>query len=167
MDDNLLFGADVSDIIGNPLVRSTQGFVQHGHVSVFTHTVMVAHYSARLARAWHIKCDIGSLIRGALLHDFFLYDWHTVKVAEIGGLHGYRHPVIAAENARKHFKISDKEYKIILSHMWPLTITRIPTSKEGWLICLIDKYCSILETLRFPVYSNEEVLGKLGITTSE
>ncbi len=131
---------------------------QHGSVSVFTHCIMVAKYSFLLNEIFDLKCDAKSLVRGALLHDYFLYDWHKIpeEVAK-EGLHGFKHPVIAAKNARQSFDISPKEYGIIICHMWPLTFTRVPFNREGWIVCCVDKYCSLLETFGIQPYSNEEV----------
>lgn len=136
---------------------STKKFVQHAKISVFTHTVMVARYSVRFAERLRIKCDMKALVRGALLHDFFLYDWHRTKAKEIGGLHGFIHPVIAEKNASEHFELSKREKDVIIRHMWPLTITRIPINKEGWIVSLIDKHCSLMETLRLARYDDESV----------
>jgi hypothetical protein len=33
--------------------------------------------------------------------------------------HSFIHPVAAAENAFKYFDISEKEYSLIRTHMWP------------------------------------------------
>lgn len=131
---------------------------QHGDISVFTHCLMVAKYSYILNELFDLGCDVGALIRGALLHDFFLYDWHHIpeKIAK-EGLHGFKHPVLAAKNARKEFGITPKEYGVIICHMWPLTFTRVPFNREGWIVCCVDKYCSLLETLGVQPYSNTQV----------
>ena len=82
-------------------------------------------------------------LRGALLHDYFLYDWHTPGAAQ--GLHGLTHPKAALKNAREDFDLTATEEDIILHHMFPLTPCP-PASREGWLVCLADKYCALKET---------------------
>jgi uncharacterized protein len=85
-------------------------------------------------------------VRGALLHDFFLYDWHIPDKTR--RWHGFTHPRIALENAKKYFKLNEKEKDIILNHMWPLTV-KFPRSREAFIVCIADKICSIIETLEF------------------
>lgn len=46
-------------------------FVQHGDTTVLLHCVAVAYFSLWLVKFLHIRCNEKSLIRGALLHDFF------------------------------------------------------------------------------------------------
>lgn len=158
MNVNSAFKAYAGSILKDSKMLSSSRNVQHGNISVLTHSVMVAKYSLFLNYLFDLHCDARALVRGALLHDFFLYDWHNIP-EDIArqGLHGFNHPMIAAENARKVFNISPKEYSIIVTHMWPLTFTRVPFNREGWLVCMVDKFCSILETLRIEPYSNQTV----------
>ena len=77
------------------------------------------------------------------MHDYFLYDWHSNPSVS---WHGYRHPRIALENAEKDVFLNKKEKNMILRHMFPLTPVP-PVHKEGWIICLADKLCSVRETV--------------------
>ena len=45
-------------------------------ISVYEHCVRVAVMSLVIAELFKITVDRRSLIVGALLHDYFLYDWH-------------------------------------------------------------------------------------------
>lgn len=81
--------------------------------------------------------DEASLVKGAFLHDFYLYDWHNCS--NITHWHGFKHPRIARYNAEVVFALTDKEKDIIQSHMWPLTPTDIPHSREAALVCMADK----------------------------
>ena len=120
-------------------------YFQHGRTSVYAHSVRVAACSLKLSRALRLKTDRRALVRGALLHDYFLYDWH-----ESGGghrLHGYFHPGRALRNARQDYVLSPREENIIHRHMFPLT-PMPPTTREAWLVCLADKYCAAAETMQ-------------------
>lgn len=148
-----------SDILASPEVLKSRDCVQHGNISVYTHCVMVTKYALLLAKRFGIRCNLRTLVRGALLHDFFMYDWHWKKMPDEvkrKGLHGFTHPGTAAKNAKRYFNVSRKVYDAINCHMWPLTLTRLPNSTEAWLLCIADKYCSALETLRIQPYSDSE-----------
>ena len=123
-------------------------FVQHGDVSVYEHVVAVAVESCRMADALArhgIAVDRPSLVRGALLHDYFLYDWHDKYSHE--KLHGFHHPNVALENASREYQLTPRERDIIRKHMWPLTLFHIPCCREAWVVTTADKYCSLKETL--------------------
>ncbi|MCL1831764.1 MAG: HD domain-containing protein [Oscillospiraceae bacterium] len=140
---------DIAEILGDEYMKKSQEYVQHGDVSVFSHSVAVAEYSCRLARKLRLRVDFRSLVRGALLHDYFRYDWHD----DWDLLHGFKHPRIALENARELFGLNARECNIIRKHMWPMTVLNIPTCREAWLVCLIDKYCTVLETFKIYKYN--------------
>ena len=123
-----------------------KNYKQHGK---WEHSRNVAYRSfmlaKRLEKRYNIQFNYDDLIVGAYLHDFFLYDWHEKNKAH--RWHGFSHPKTAAKNAKKMFDISESEQKIIESHMWPLTITKLPKSKEALLVCMVDKYSAIIETV--------------------
>ena len=119
-------------------------YMQHGAVTVYEHSVRVADFSLAVSRMLGLNVDEKSLIRGALLHDYFLYDWHEKDISH--RLHGFRHPKRALRNAREDYALNPVEENIILRHMFPLTL-HPPAYKESWLVCLADKYCAAAETL--------------------
>ena len=104
-------------------MKYTQKYMQHSDISVYKHCISVAYTSVELADrlAWNVNRR--ELIRGALLHDYFLYDWHE-----------------------KNFKLTIREENIILRHMFPLNVVP-PMCKEAWLVCLADKICASKETV--------------------
>ena len=128
-------------------LRRMEKFTQHGDTSCLLHTIAVAYYS--------IKID---LIRGALLHDYFLYDWHDGEKER--RIHGFTHPMTALRNADRDFDLTDTERDIIKKHMFPLTVIP-PTCREGWIVCLADKYCSLYETFKKEAYRkiNTKITG--------
>ena len=145
------FNGMIADLKRDQLVQSMRQFVQHGHTSTYAHCLGVAALSFRIARWLPCRIDERSLLRGSLLHDFYLYDWH--KRSSFRGLrrlfemHGFAHPGSACVNAERCFAITRKEQNIISSHMWPLTFRHVPTCREAVIVCLADKYCAVLESM--------------------
>lgn len=125
----------------------TRGFIQHGDVTVYAHVLSVARASLSaadvLARAG-VRIDRASLLRGALLHDYFLYDWHDPDPSH--RLHGFRHPFFALARAEEDFDLTPRERNIIVRHMFPL-VPIPPTCREAWIVCLADKWCALRETV--------------------
>ena len=142
-----LIKAEGNDILHSRNHKSTRKAIQHGNVSVRRHAINVARYSLLINEKLRIKCNKRDLIRGALLHDYFLYDWHDKDHISPLRLHGFFHPGIALRNAEKEYRLSTKEKDIIRKHMWPLTIVP-PKCREAWVVSMADKYCSLMETLR-------------------
>lgn len=136
----------LDELCNNPNVKQMDSYMQHGNVTTYEHCVRVAGMSERINRMLKLHCNEDVLIRGAMLHDFYLYDWHNKDGGE-HTLHGFIHADRAVKNAKKYFKIGKEEEQIIYSHMWPLNITRIPRSKEAWVVCIADKIVSAQETV--------------------
>ena len=127
-------------------VQKMKDFIQHGRVSTLEHCENVARLSYEIDRHLSLDSDINVLMTGAMLHDFYLYDWHE------GGdgshyLHGFTHAERACENAERLFGIDGKTAHVIYCHMWPLNPERIPMSREAWIVCIADKLVSLHESL--------------------
>ena len=133
-----------ADVVKSAGMQEEKSYMQHGAVSVFHHSLAVACLSIFLARRLRLHVDEQALIRGALLHDYFLYDWH--EKGGHHGLHGFTHGMQAMRNAARDYRIGPLEKNIIARHMFPLTPIP-PKYKEAWLVCLADKYCAAVETI--------------------
>ena len=135
-----------TDILKSDNFLRSEKYIQHGNVSVMRHSISVAKYSLLFAKHLGVQCNKRDLIRGALLHDYFLYDWHSKEHGGLRNLHGFYHPGIALKNAKKEYRLNGRQSDIIKKHMWPLTVVP-PRCREAWIVTMADKYCSLMETL--------------------
>ena len=135
-----------SDILRSDNMLMTTKFIQHGEVSVYAHSLMVATSCLKFADKMHIKVDRCSLVRGALLHDYFLYDWH--ESPKKCRPHGFTHAKTALMNAKRDFEINEIEAEMIYCHMFPMNILRVPKHRESIILCLADKAVSSYETIK-------------------
>lgn len=82
-----------------------------------------------------------------MLHDLFLYDWHTHAKETGQRFHGLTHPKTALNHACRLFPLNDIERcdpgAYVASHIFS-----IPHTKEGWIITLTDKYCGAFESMK-------------------
>ena len=136
-----------SDILKSENFRSTKNYIQHGTMPVHRHSIDVAEKSIAISKFLRIPCNEREMVRGALLHDYFLYDWHDKSRENYQRLHGFYHPGIALRNASMEYELTLREKDIIKKHMWPLTVVP-PLCREAWIVTTADKYCSLLETLK-------------------
>lgn len=135
------------DIINSDNFRSTRKHIQHGTMTVHNHCMDVARCSLLLNKRLGLRCNRCDLVRGSLLHDYFLYDWHDKEyLSQRKRWHGFRHPKIALQNAEKEYELNDTQREIIRKHMWPLSVVP-PTCREAWVVTAADKYCSFMETV--------------------
>jgi uncharacterized protein len=144
MKNEALFYEYAGDILDHELFLKNKGLISHGSISIYTHCMEVAMLAFSMVEDSQ-KIDIRSVVRAALLHDFFLYEWHVPGKRYI--LHGWVHAKIAAKNAQKIFGISDKEFSCIRTHMWPWTLFHWPKCREGWIVTLADKIIALKETV--------------------
>ena len=132
------------DILDSKSIQIQKQCLQHGKRTVFEHSLAVALMCLTINEFLHLKLNERRLIRGALLHDYFLYDWHVKDKSH--RLHGFRHPYFALENARKEYELDPVLEDMIVKHMFPL-IPIPPKYKESWVLCRADKICASKETI--------------------
>ena len=146
-DDAKAFREALGSLLEDKRVSKMKNYTQHGSITTYDHCRKVARLSQKINRRLHLKADEEALLQGAMLHDYFLYDWHENHRDE-NGWHGFSHAETALRNAREDFDIDPQVAHIIQSHMWPLNITRIPRTREAWIVCFADKIVSGWETLQ-------------------
>ncbi len=131
-------------------------YKQHGSISIYEHSIAVAYMSCWIACKLRFNVDYAALVRGALLHDYFLYDWHDRSREH--RLHAFSHPQKALQNACEDFELTPKEENIILRHMFPVTLIP-PCCTESWIVCVADKFCALKETLRMNDIQQKKYIG--------
>lgn len=139
----------IKDITQNSSVISLREHVQHMRTSRYEHCYHVAFYTYAICK--RLGLDYISAARGAMLHDFYFYNWRNKGVEGQKKFHAYRHPRIALNNASENFELNDVEKDIIVKHMWPLTV-RLPRYAESYIVTFVDKYCATKEFFAFLKY---------------
>ena len=140
------FYKSIQDLAEHPVVLDMTKYPQHGKTNCYKHCLRVAYCNYCLCKMFHL--DARSAARAGMIHDLFLYDWHTHAAQTGERFHGLKHPEKAYRNAKKYFPLNQIEVDIIRTHMWPVTFRTFPRTREGWVTTLTDKYCSLLETGR-------------------
>ncbi len=137
----------VSDIVANEEYQKLKEYTHHFSNTRYQHCLNVAWYTYLWCRQANLNYT--SAARGAMLHDFYLYD-HRQGEQPIPGRHSDIHPMAALANAEKYFDVDPVMRDCIMNHMFPTSFT-VPATKEGLIVTLADKYCASLELSAIPV----------------
>ena len=141
---NKEFKEIIKELIQNETVQSMKKYIQHCNTNCYDHCYKVSYYCYKISKKYN--WDYKSAARGAMLHDLFLYNWREKNGRK--GLHAFTHGKTSCENACNLFQLNEKEKNMIIRHMFPVTIVP-PKSKEGMLLTIVDKYCTILEFCKY------------------
>lgn len=114
--------------------------LKHHNTTRLIHSLNVTLCCYKFAKKLNINIDYKSLIRGCLLHDFYLYEQKGCPSKEN---HLFYHPKEAIKNAKEFFEVNEIEEEIILKHMFPFA--SFPKYKETWIIIVCDKHCAVME----------------------
>lgn len=120
--------------------KKLRNYRHHNNTSTYHHSIGVAYFSVWLMRCFKIKCDTKTMIYGALLHDYYLYNHNENETP----FHWFRHPKISVENAKRDWEINKIQENIIKRHMFPLTLVP-PRYRESVIVSVADKLCAVYE----------------------
>lgn len=126
----------------NEKILKMKEISMHRGSNCYIHSFKVTKLAIKRALR-HKKGDLYVILVGAILHDYYLYDWRIER--DKMKHHLSSHPFAAAENATRDFNIPPKIKKVIESHMWPVNFTEFPKSKEARIISNADKAIYIKE----------------------
>lgn len=146
----------ISSLVTNETVLRMKEFRQHCNTDCFKHCYEASFYCYLICK--YLGLDYVSATRGAMLHDLFLYDWRVGS--DINQWHAFRHGLVAYNNAKEIFDLNEIEKDMIVNHMWPLTI-KLPKTKEGMILTLVDKYCATKEIIDFFKLKLLGIIGEL------
>ena len=149
------------DIIHSEEFIKMKEYKHHIKSNLYEHSVRVAYLCYRHHKRFNLKIDLADFVRGALLHDYYLYELHGDEMPH--RFHWFNHPKKALENAAEKYPLLTSMQKdMIRRHMFPLTAIP-PKTKAGWLICFYDKVAAISDRFgdkekRIPSLSFEKEL---------
>ncbi len=142
IDDNINEFSDIIiEFLQNSEYIKLNNFYQHINISRLTHSINVAYITYILCKKF--KLNYISATKGAMLHDFFLYDWKQKNESPLK--HSLNHPKFALKNSKKIFAVDKIMEDCILNHMWPLG--KFPKTNEGRIVQLADKYSTTYEVI--------------------
>ena len=108
------FFSIINDLLKSSKVQEMKIYNQHAGTSCYKHCMQVAYYTYIVCK--RLNLDYISATRGAMLHDLFLYDWHTYIREDKSwkGQHAFMHPKIALKNATAIFNLNNIEKDVIV-----------------------------------------------------
>ena len=112
--------------------------IAHHGLTRYDHCIRVAQGAYKVSKLLHL--DYVKVTEAAMLHDFFIDE-----VKEMGSVKRLQeHPKYALQNAKKYFELTPMQEDVILTHMFPVTITP-PKYIESWIVDIIDDVVAVYE----------------------
>ena len=137
--DNNEFLNIINNVLLNEEFQELKRIKHHG-ISRYEHSLRVSYYTYIITKGMFLNYKEATI--AALLHDFF-----TDEVKEENGFNRLiKHPNIAVDNAKKHFKLSPMQEDIIKTHMFPVSIIP-PKYLESWIVDFVDDGAAIYEKI--------------------
>ncbi|MDO4491543.1 MAG: HD domain-containing protein [Lachnospiraceae bacterium] len=135
-------------IIASPEFEAARNQIHHLRGNVAAHMINTAYYSVCLCKLLNkigISTNTDDLIISCLCHDLGIVNRRNNKyVTDPDCIKN--HPIESVPIAERLLgSLTSCQKDTIRTHMWPLSSSR-PRYREGMILTIIDKYCSILES---------------------
>lgn len=131
----------IRDIVSSDEFKKMKRWQHHIKGSVYDHSVKVAYLCYKHHKRFSLKVDIEEFVKGAVLHDYYLYDLHGGN--EKHAFHWFTHSATALKNAmEKYPELTEIQQDMIRRHMFPLTLVP-PKTSAAWLLCFYDKVAAL------------------------
>lgn len=128
-------------------------FKHHVIYTTYDHCVNVTKLSLKIGKKLKLSEEqMKNIVVGAMLHDYFLYDYYDRRITS-DGIHAWSHLKVALRNAEKQFNLNEHQRNIIRAHMFPTTFLHPPKCKEAIIVNISDKLCAIYELLSSLTYN--------------
>ena len=124
-------------------IKRMQEIPMHFGSNCYVHSFKVAKLSIKKALKKK-SANLENILVGAILHDYYLYDWRKDKEKKKN--HG-KHPFVAVENATRDFHINEEVKRIIACHMYPMNKEYKPTTIEEKIVAKCDTKVATIEFL--------------------
>ena len=134
-------------------IKKMKDIPMHRGSNCYEHSFKVAKYAIKKALRYK-EVNLEVVLIGAILHDYYLYDWRADRSKKKG--HAKNHQHVASENASRDFMVPDSVKKVIESHMWPINIKNFPDTKEARIVSFSDKHVAIVEAVSSKNYKNKK-----------
>ena len=132
----------IKDIINHDDYIKMKDYKHHG-ITRYDHCLRVSLWTYKITKKFKLRYKDATI--AGLLHDYFHINNQEKSIIERIKI-WFTHPKMAVDLSKKHFEISELSEKIMVSHMFPLG-NKIPSSREAWIVCIIDDIASIYERL--------------------
>lgn len=133
----------------NPNILQMTKFRHHVIYTTYDHCVNVTRLSLKIGKKLKLSEEqMQNIVVGAMLHDYFLYDYYDGRITS-DGIHAWSHSKVAFRNAERQFNLNNNQRNIIRSHMFPTTLLHPPKCKEAIIVNISDKLCAIYELVSY------------------
>jgi len=142
-------------LLNDDKVKQMKEIPMHRGSNCYEHCFMVAKRAIkRSQKFYNKKVKLEVVLIGAILHDYYLYDWR--KDRSKLKHHGTTHQYVASANATRDFNISPEVKKVIEAHMWPMNFKEFPNTKEARIVSWSDKAIAIKQSLTSKKHKNKK-----------
>ena len=163
------FNQLIAEIVESDEFLQMRQYKHHINGTVYDHSIQVAYLCYKYYINHNSKVNLNELLRGALLHDYFLYNRHDKSQHINRFLHVFKHPKCALKNAEtikdiiqhKNFcfhKLENKKGRNLdgyfaidvktIRDAWRIILQPLDENKNVYSPCNIDEIATCVKIIK-------------------